>query len=75
MYGSISLLITNKCCCRIFGTKGQLDCDGMDSIRFDDFVTGTREVLTPSKITGMFDMRGHGEYVMIIIMFTVPETE
>ncbi|CAG8512230.1 8279_t:CDS:10 [Paraglomus brasilianum] len=45
---------------KIFGTKGQLDCDGMDSIRFDDFVTGTREVLTPSKITGMFDMRGHG---------------
>ncbi|CAG8458726.1 2373_t:CDS:10 [Paraglomus occultum] len=45
---------------KIFGTKGQLECDGMDSIQFSDFVTGTREILKPSTITGMYDMRGHG---------------
>ncbi|CAG8554895.1 11182_t:CDS:2 [Ambispora leptoticha] len=45
---------------RIFGTLGELECDGMNEIRYYDFLKNRRETLTPAQLLKVLDLRGHG---------------
>ncbi|RIA92448.1 hypothetical protein C1645_765106 [Glomus cerebriforme] len=45
---------------RIFGSLGELECDGMDSISYYNFSTEKKELLRPTDIIGASDLSGHG---------------
>ncbi|CAG8527788.1 2578_t:CDS:10 [Ambispora gerdemannii] len=56
----VNMEFENGATASIFGTLGELECDGMDEIRYYDFLNNRRETLTPSRLLKVLDLRGHG---------------
>ncbi|CAB4428753.1 unnamed protein product [Rhizophagus irregularis] len=45
---------------RIFGSLGEIECDGMNTISYYNFLTKKKEILNAKNITGGTDLGGHG---------------
>jgi predicted dehydrogenase len=45
---------------RIFGSLGEIECDGMNSISYYNFLTKRKELFNAKDITGYTDLGGHG---------------
>ncbi|CAG8825434.1 42068_t:CDS:10, partial [Gigaspora margarita] len=45
---------------RIFGSLGEIECDGINTIMYCNFLTRKKEMLKPADILGFKDLSGHG---------------
>ncbi|KAF0491971.1 oxidoreductase domain-containing protein [Gigaspora margarita] len=45
---------------KIFGSLGEIECDGINTIMYCNFLTRKKEMLKPADILGFKDLSGHG---------------